>query len=193
MFKEFIKGLWEENPVWRLLLGMCPALAVTTTAINGMAMGLATTFVLIGGGVVNSLLKNIIPQKVRIPCYIVVISTFVTIVDMVLGAYFPEIHSVLGLFIPLIVVNCLILGRSEAFATHNPIHLAIIDAIGMGVGFTWGLTLLGGIREFFGFGSIFQLQILGDWFTPWVVMILPAGAFLTMGVVLGVFNNISEG
>jgi electron transport complex protein RnfE len=192
LWKEFIKGLWDENPVWTLLLGMCPVLAVTNTAVNGLAMGLATTFVLLGGGIVNSLLKNVIPHKVRIPCYIVVIATFVTIADYVMAAYFPEVHKLLGLFIPLIVVNCLILGRSESFATQNPIHYAIFDALGMGVGFTWALTFLGIIREILGFGSIFRVQVLGDWFTPWIIAILPAGAFITMGIVMGLFNVIKN-
>ena len=192
LWKEFAKGLWDENPVWVLLLGMCPLLAVTNTAVNGLAMGLATAFVLLGGGIVNSLLKNVIPHKVRIPCYIVVIATFVTIADYVMAAYFPEVHKLLGLFIPLIVVNCLILGRSESFATQNPVHYAISDALGMGVGFTWALTFLGIIREIFGFGSIFGVQVLGDWFTPWIIAVLPAGAFLTMGIVLAIFNVLKS-
>ncbi|MGM0470985.1 MAG: electron transport complex subunit RsxE [Bacillota bacterium] len=192
LMKEFIKGLWRENPVWVLLLGMCPTLAVTNTAVNGLAMGLATTFVLLGGGIVNSLLKNVIPDKVRIPCYIVIIATFVTIADYVINAFFPEIYAVLGLFIPLIVVNCLILGRSESFATQNPVHFAISDALGMGMGFTWALTFLGMIRELFGFGEIFGVQILGDWFTPWIIMVLPGGAFLTLGIVMGIFNAFKD-
>lgn len=192
LIKDFTRGLWAENPVWVLLLGMCPVLAVTTTAVNGFAMGLATSFVLLGGGIVNSLLRNIIPDKVRIPCYIVVIATFVTIADYVMAAYVPEIHSFLGLFIPLIVCNCLILGRSEAFAGKNPVNKAAFDALGMGIGFTWALTLLGSIREIFGFGSIFGIQIFGDWFTPWIIMVLPGGAFITLGLVLGFFNLIKS-
>ncbi len=195
LWKDFVKGLWKENPVWVMLLGMCPTLAVTNTATNGLAMGLATSFVLLGGGIVNSLLKNIIPDEVRIPSFIVVIATFVTIVDYSAKAYVPAIAESLKLFIPLIVVNCLILGRSESFASKNPVHRSIADALGMGVGFTWALTFLGTIREVIGFGTIFrgtgmELQVMGEWFQPWLIMVLPAGAFLTLGVVLGFFNYL---
>ncbi|GAB6138400.1 electron transport complex subunit RsxE [Halanaerobaculum tunisiense] len=197
LWKDFVKGLWEENPVWVALLGMCPTLAVTNTATNGLAMGLATSFVLLGGGLVNSLLKNIIPDEVRIPSFIVVIATFVTIVDYVTKAYFPGIAASLKLFIPLIVVNCLILGRSESFASQMPVHRAIADALGMGVGFTWALTFLGVFREVLGFGTIFKgtnftIQVMGESFTTWSIMVLPAGAFLSLGFILGIFNAIQD-
>jgi electron transport complex protein RnfE len=197
LWKDFIKGLWEENPVWVMLLGMCPTLAVTNTATNGFAMGLATSFVLLGGGTVNSLIKKLIPNEVRIPSFIVVIATFVTIVDYFTKAYVPSVASSLKLFIPLIVVNCLILGRSESFASQQPVHRAIADALGMGVGFTWALTLLGSFREILGFGTLFRgtglaVQVMGDWFQPWLIMVLPAGAFLSLGALLGVFNLIQD-
>ncbi len=197
LWKDFVKGLWEENPIWVMLLGMCPTLAVTNTATNGFAMGIATSFVLLGGGTVNSLIKDLVPDEVRIPSFIVVIATFVTVVDYVTKAYFPAIAASLKLFIPLIVVNCLILGRSESFASNNPVHRAIADALGMGVGFTWALTLLGVFREILGFGTVFRgtgftIQVMGDWFQPWLIMVLPAGAFLSLGVLLGIFNYIQD-
>ncbi|WP_408954929.1 electron transport complex subunit RsxE [Natroniella sp. ANB-PHB2] len=193
--QDFLKGLWQENPVFVMLLGMCPVLAVTSTATTGLFMGLATSFVLLGGGIVNSLLKNIIPGDVRIPSFIVVIATFVTIVDLGARAYFPEIAEQIALFIPLIIVNCLILNRSEAFASKVSIPRAIADALGMGIGFTWILTVLGGIREIFGFGTLFRgtgmtMQIMGDWYQPISVITLPAGAFITLGLLVGFFNLI---
>jgi len=194
LWKDFVKGLWEENPVWVMLLGMCPTLAVTNTATNGFAMGLATTFVLLGGGLVNSAVKDLIPEEVRIPSFIVVIATFVTIVDYTAKAYVPTIAESLSLFIPLIVVNCLILGRSESFASQKPVHRAIADALGMGAGFTLALTSLGVIREVLGFGTVFGSAVPGltSWFQPWGIMVLPAGAFLSLGVVLGVLNMVRE-
>ena len=194
LWKDFVKGLWEENPVWVMLLGMCPTLAVTNTATNGFAMGLATTFVLLGGGIVNSAVKDLIPSEVRIPSFIVVIATFVTIVDYSTKAYFPAIAESLSLFIPLIVVNCLILGRSESFASKMPVHRSIADALGMGAGFTLALTSLGVVREVLGFGTVFGASIPGltSWFQPWGIMVLPAGAFLSLGVVLGVLNSIRQ-
>ena len=194
LWKDFVKGLWDENPVWVMLLGMCPTLAVTNTATNGIAMGLATTFVLLGGGIVNSAVKDLIPAEVRIPSFIVVIATFVTIVDYTAKAYVPEIAASLSLFIPLIVVNCLILGRSESFASKMPVHRSIADALGMGAGFTLALTSLGIVREILGFGTVFGSPIPGltSWFQPWGIMVLPAGAFLSLGVVLGLLNVIRD-
>lgn len=189
--QEFLKGLWNEHPTFRLLIGMCPTLAVTTAAANGLAMGLATTFVLICSSVIISLMRNLIPKKVRIPCYIIIIATFVTIVDMVLAANFPELHKVLGLFIPLIVVNCIILGRAEAYASKMPVFYSFIDALGMGVGITWGLTFLGSVRELLGMGSIFGHAILPATTTSWVIFILPPGAFFTLGIVVGAMNQIN--
>ncbi|MCK8815856.1 electron transport complex subunit E [Natroniella sulfidigena] len=195
--RDFVKGLWEENPVFVMLLGMCPVLAVTSTATNGLFMGLATSFVLFGAGIVNSLLQNIIPDEVRIPSFIVVIATFVTIVDLVSRAYFPGIAEQLALFIPLIIVNCLILNRSEAFASNVNVLRAIIDALGRGLGFTWALTFLGGIREILGFGTLFRgtesvIQVLGEWYQPMLIAILPAGAFITLGIVVALFNVIMD-
>ncbi|UCG38415.1 MAG: electron transport complex subunit E [bacterium] len=190
--KEFTKGLVKENPVFRMVLGLCPALAVTSTAMNGIAMGLATTFVLVCSNVVVASLRSIIPSKVRIPSFIIVIASFVTIVDLTMNAWAHQMHKTLGLFIPLIVVNCLILGRSEAFASRNPIAVSLVDGIGMGVGFTISLGLLGAVREILGGGTILGFPVLGTGYTDMLVMILPPGAFLAMGVMLGVFNSLDR-
>lgn len=192
--RDFINGLWNENPTFRLVLGMCPTLAVTNAAMNGLAMGLATAFVLIFSELFISLLKNVIPDKVRIPGYVIVIATFVTIADYVLKAYLPDIAEVLGLFIPLIVVNCIILGRCEAFSSKQPAMHSIMDAMGMGLGFTWALTLLASIREILGMGTVFgwHIPLFTDFWTPWTIMVLPAGAFITLGVLLGVMNHLTK-
>jgi electron transport complex protein RnfE len=189
---DFKNGLWAENPIIRLVIGMCPTLAVTNTSANGLAMGLATSFVLIMSEIVISLIKKLIPANVRIPSYILIIATFVTFTDYFLKAFFPGIAASLSIFIPLIVVNCLILGRQEAFASKHSTPRAIADGIGMGLGFTWVLTLLGMIREFFGMGSMFGVQLLGDWYRPMVIMVLPAGAFITLGILVGIMNQISR-
>jgi Na+-translocating ferredoxin:NAD+ oxidoreductase subunit E len=188
---EFMKGLWDQNPVLRQLLGLCPALAVTVSALNGMAMGLATTFVLVSASLLISLIRNLIPSQVRIASFIVVIATFVTIVDLVMKAQFPAMSKSLGAFIPLIVVNCVILGRQEAFASRNNPGRALLDALGMGFGFTLALIILGGIRELLGTGRLFEFTVLPGW-EPWVIMILPAGAFLTLGLMLGTVNIINR-
>ncbi len=187
---EFRRGLWTENPVFRQLLGMCPTLAVTNSAINGLAMGLATTFVLVSSSAIVSLIRKLVPNQVRIAAFTVIIATFVTVADQVMAAYFPAISKALGPYVPLIVVNCIILGRQEAYASKNPVHKSILDAVVMGCGFIATLTVLGSIREILGSGSIFGAQILGEWFKPWVIMILPAGAFLSLGIGLGVINYI---
>lgn len=190
IWKEFAKGIWENNPVLVQVLGLCPTLAVTATAANGIAMALATTFVLIFSSLIISSVRKLIPTQVRIASYIVIIATFVTIVDIVMKAKFPEMSKNLGPYIPLIVVNCIILGRQEAFSAKNNPFRALIDSIGMGTGFLIVLTTLGGIREIFGKGTLLGFTILGDWYTPWLVMILPAGAFLTLGFILGGVNFI---
>ncbi len=190
--KEFTKGWWENNPVFKQVLGMCPVLAVTVSAINGIAMGLATAFVLIFSSLIISSIRNLIPTQVRIASYIVVIAAFVTIVDLVMKAQFPELSKSLGPYIPLIVCNCLILGRQEAFASKNPVHRSVVDALGMGAGFTLALFLLGGVREIFGSRTLFGVQVMPDMYEPWLVMILPAGAFLTLGLMMGWFNTFSE-
>lgn len=192
MWKEFIKGLWKENAVFRQLMGMCPTLAVTNAAVNGLAMGLATLFVLVCSSIIVAIIKDYIPKKVRIPSFIVIIATFVTIADLFMAAFFPDIQKVLGLFIPLIVVNCLILGRAEAFASKNPVKYSFMDALGMGIGFTWALTLLGIIREVLGMGSIFGVNVMGASFTPWIIFVLPPGAFITLGILLGIINTFSK-
>jgi Na+-translocating ferredoxin:NAD+ oxidoreductase subunit E len=188
--QEFSKGILKENPVFRLLLGMCPVLAVSITAVNGFGMGVAALFVLLCSNIVISLFKGFIPAKVRIPAYILIIATFVTIVDMVLNAYASGLHEALGIFIPLIVVNCVILGRAEAFARKNTLSRSIIDALGMGIGFTLSLTFLGIIRELFGAGSIFNIEVMGAAFQPMMLLATAPGAFITLGIMLGLFNLI---
>jgi electron transport complex protein RnfE len=189
--KEFTKGLWEENPVLVLVLGMCPTLAVTSSMKNGMGMGLATLFVLLGSNLVVSLVRNIIPKKVRIPCYIVIIATFVTLVGMITSAYFPAIDKALGIFIPLIVVNCIVLGRAEAFASKNGVFRSVVDGLGMGVGFTLTLMALGGVREFLGGGTLFEIQMVPGWQHEFMIMKFAPGAFIMLGFFLAGMNWIS--
>jgi electron transport complex protein RnfE len=191
VMKEFTKGLWNEVPPFRLVLGLCPVLAVTTAARNGLGMGLATTFVLVCSNTLISLLRTIIPGKVRIASYIVVIASFVVIVELVMQAYFYPLYKILGIFIPLIVVNCIILGRAEAFASKNTLLLSIADGLGMGLGFTISLTFLGGIREILGDGTIFGHPIMWSSFEPFSVMVQPPGAFICLGIILGIMNFIS--
>ena len=186
--KELTKGLYRENPVFRLALGLCPALAVSTSVKNSLGMGAAATFVLLGSNIVIALLGKVIPAKVRIPCFIVVIASFVTIVELVMGAYLPELAKSLGIFIPLIVVNCIILGRAEAFASKNGLWLSIMDGIGMGLGFTLAIVLIGAIREILGDGKLFGYMVFGPDFQPMLIMILAPGAFITIGLLMGYFN-----
>jgi electron transport complex protein RnfE len=190
--KKLTNGLIKENPIFVQLLGMCPTLAVTTSAINGLGMGLATTAVLAASNVVISMLRKVIPSKIRIPAFIVVIASFVTIIEMVLEGYFVDLYNALGLFIPLIVVNCIILARAEAFAFKNNVFSSLLDGIGMGVGFTLALTLLGSIREIIGAGSIFGITLFGAAYKPALIMILPPGAFLALGILLAIKNIMSE-
>ena len=182
-------GLGKENPTFVLMLGMCPTLATTTSAINGLSMGLATMFVLICSNIVISLIKNITPDMVRIPVFIVVIASFVTILQMVMQAYFPDIYITLGLFIPLIVVNCIILGRAEAFAAKNGPVESLMDGIGIGLGFTVGLTLLGICREILGAGAIFGYVLLPETYNM-LLFVLPPGAFITLGYLVAIINRI---
>lgn len=190
--KIFMNGIVKENPIFRLLLGMCPTLAVTTAAINGLGMGLATTAVLVGSNAVIALIKDLIPSKIRIPSFIVVIASFVTIIGMLMKAYLPALDKSLGLFIPLIVVNCIILARAESFASKNGVVASIADGLGMGLGFTLALTILASIRELLGAGSIFGVSVLGASFEPVIIMILPPGAFLTLGLLLGLLNKMTQ-
>ncbi|MBP7568542.1 MAG: electron transport complex subunit E [Acidobacteria bacterium] len=189
--QEILKGLWDQNPILRQLLGMCPTLAVTVTALNGVAMGLAVVFVLTCSNLMISLVRRLVPSQVRIAAYIVIIATFVTVVDLTMKARFPELSSSLGAFIPLIVVNCIILGRAEAFASKNGPWRSVLDAVGMGAGFTAGLTFLASLREILGSGTLFGVTVFPVW-EPWVVMILPAGGFLTLGLILGGVNLINR-
>lgn len=190
-WKDLINGLWNENPAFRIVIGNCPTLAVTTEAVNGISMGLAAGFVLICSSTLISLLRPFIPPKSRIPIYIVIISTFVTIADYFLKAQFPDIHRVLGIFIPLIVVNCIIMGRAEAFAGKNPPLRSFLDAVGMSIGYTWAITLLASIREILGNGTWFGMQVMHTGYLPWLVMLMPPGGFLTLGLLLGGSNWIS--
>ena len=191
-YEEMMKGLWRDNPVFVQVLGMCPMLAVTNTAVNALAMGLATLFVLVGSSFLVSVMRSLIPKQVRISSYIIIIATFVTIIDYSLLAVFPKIHKELGAFIPLITANCLILGRQEAFASRNSVGYAVMDAIGMSVGFLFALLALGGVREILGEGALFGFNLFGPNFEPWVIMILPPGGFLTLGLILLFFNWVTE-
>lgn len=196
-WKELIKGLWSENPIFRLVLGMCPTLAVTTSLENALGMGVAATFVLVCSNMVISAIRGIVPAQVRIPCFIVVIATFVTVVDLVMHGFVPELHASLGLFIPLIVVNCIILGRAEAFASKHPVLLSAADGLGMGLGFTLGLSIIGICRELLGAGSLTvwkglpSLHIPGV--TPIALMVLAPGGFIALGSLLALMNNIQAG
>lgn len=192
MIKDFLKGLWKENPIFVQVLGMCPTLAVTTKALFGLSMGLATTFVVVSSSVVISLVRKFVPRQVRIPIFTVIIATFVTAADYFLKANFFQISKALGPYIPLIVVNCVILGRAEAFASKNKVGRSFLDALGMGVGFTVALIVLGAIREILGAGTVFGIHIMWKGFTNWIVMVLPAGAFITLGLLVGVFNILDK-
>ena len=187
--KVFTNGLFRVNPTFALLLGMCPTLGVTTSAGNGMGMGLATAFVLIMSNLVIALVAKIIPDKIRIPSFIVIIAAFVTVVDLCMAAYLPALHASLGLFIPLIVVNCIVLGRAEAFASKNRVIPSIFDGLGMGLGFTFSLTLLGAIREFLGSGKMFNLSIYPDNFGM-LIFVLAPGAFIALGYLIAIVNRI---
>lgn len=190
--QEVTKGFFKDNPVFVMALGLCPTLAVTTSVENAVGMGLASTFVLLCANIIISLIKGFIPAKIRIPCYIVVIASFVTIVDMVMHAYLPELHKNLGIFIPLIVVNCMILGRAEAFASKNNLIKSIADGIGMGIGFTLALVVIGAIREILGAGQFLGFSIAPQSFQPVLVAILAPGAFIVMGVLMGLMNLIKK-
>lgn len=188
--KFFTNGLIKENPTFVLVLGTCPTLAVTTASINGLGMGAATTFVLVFSNLIIALLKNFIPDKVRIAAFIVVIATFVTIVDLVMKAYTPDVYKTLGIFIPLIVVNCIILGRAEAFAQKNKPIPAILDGLGMGIGFTLAITLMASVRELLGNGSIFDIRLLSEDAKTILIFILPPGAFITYGYLIAIMNRM---
>jgi len=189
-WKNFTKGFIKENPVFVLLLGLCPTLGVTTSAINGLGMGLATTFVLVGSNVVISLIKNMIPAKVRIPSFIVVIASFVTMIDLSMAAFVPALYASLGLFIPLIVVNCIVLGRAEAFASKNTIFSSLIDGLGMGLGFTFALTLLGGIRELLGSYALFGHKFIQT--DGVLVFILAPGGFLVLAYLIALMRKLNK-
>lgn len=190
--KHLVNGLWKENPTVVLVLGTCPTLAVTTEAFNGLGMGLATTFVLFFSNTFIALLKNLIPDKVRIAGFIIVIASFVTVVDLVMKAYVPGLYATLGIFIPLIVVNCILLGRAEAFAQKNSVIPAMLDGLGMGIGFTLALTLMGGFREMIGNGSIFGLKFVSENAKTILLFIMPPGAFFTFGYLIALTNRIKK-
>jgi electron transport complex protein RnfE len=189
--KEFAKGIVSDNPLFRLLLGMCPALAVTTSVNNGLGMGVAVTGVLLASNIVVSAMRKVIPSSVRIPAFIVIIATFVTITDMLMHAFTPALYTALGIFIPLIVVNCIILGRAESFASRNTMLPAIVDALGMGIGFTVALVMVSAVREVLGAGTFFGLQLLPE-NIPALIMILPPGGFITLGCILGLMNKFQR-
>jgi len=190
--QEFTKGIIKENPVFVMALGLCPTLAVSTSVQNAIGMGAAATFVLLCSNIIISLIKNFIPSKVRIPCFILVIASFVTIVDMVMEAYVPPLHKSLGIFIPLIVVNCIILGRAEAFASKNGVFKSMLDGLGMGLGFMLAIIVIASIREILGTGGIFNAKILPASYKPMIVAILPPGAFVTIGLLMGLLNILKN-
>lgn len=191
-FKELTKGLMKENPIFVQFLGMCATLAVTTSVTNGIGMGLSTTAVLVASNIIISLIRNLIPDKVRIAAYIIVIAGCVTAVEMVLNAFAPSVSKSLGIFIPLIVVNCIILGRAEAFASKNGVIKSALDGIGMGLGFTLALIILASVREILGNGTFMGIELFGDKFQPATILILPPGAFIMLGIILAVINLISK-
>ena len=188
--ENLTRGIIRENPIFVMMLGMCPTLGVTTSAINGVGMGTATLFTLILSNFMISLVKNIIPETVRIPCYIVIIASFVTIIDLLMQAYLPELHLALGIYIPLIVVNCIILGRAEAFASKNSVLQSIYDGIGLGCGFLLALTLLGSLRELLGNGTLFGWDLFGEHITPMLIFIMPPGAFLALAAIILTVNKL---
>ena len=190
--QNFLKGIIKENPIFVMLLGMCPTLGVTSSAFNGLGMGIATAFVLLMSNIVVSLVKSTIPAKVRIPAFIIIIASFVTIVEMILEAFVPFLYEQLGIFIPLIVVNCIILGRAEAFASKNNVLSSAIDAIGMGLGFTMALTILGSVREILGNGSLFGFKFVSEDANTFILFILPPGAFIALAYLTVLFNKISS-
>jgi electron transport complex protein RnfE len=192
MITDFTKGFWRENPVFIQVLGMCPTLAVTTKALFGFSMGMATTFVVVSSSTVIALIRKLVPEQVRIPMFTVIIATFVTAADYFLKANFYQISKALGPYVPLIVVNCLILGRAEAFASKRSVPRSFLDALGMGLGFTCALLVLGSCREVLGSGTVFGHRIMWKGFEPWVVMMLPAGAFITLGFLVGIFKVIDK-
>jgi len=192
LLKIFTNGIVAENPIFKLVLGTCPTIAITTSAMNGIGMGAAATFVLVGSNAVISMLRKFIPDNVRIPAFIVVICTFVTLVQMMMHAFLPSLYEALGIFIPLIVVNCIILARAESFASKNGVVASIFDGLGMGVGFTLAITLIGSIRELLGAGTLFGLQVMGAGYEPMLLMILAPGGFIVFGTMLGVVNTIMK-
>ena len=189
-YQNFTRGLIRENPTFVMLLGMCPTLGVTTSAYNGLGMGLATLFVLLLSNTAISSIKSLIPDTIRIPCFITIIASFVTVVELLMQAYFPDIYNALGIYIPLIVVNCIILGRAEAFASRNNIWQSIMDALGMGLGFTGALTILGLVREILGAGSAFGYSFVNDAANPILLFIMPPGAFLALAGLIILFNHL---
>ncbi|MBD3272298.1 MAG: RnfABCDGE type electron transport complex subunit E [Elusimicrobia bacterium] len=191
LWNDFIKGIIRENPVLRLMIGLCPVLAVSTSAFDALGMGIATTFVLVSSNFTVSLLRRLIPNEIRIPIFIVTISSFVTIADYVMKAYAPELSKSLGVFVPLIVVNCIILGRSEAFAYKNTIVSSVLDGLGMGLGFILAILLLGSVREVLGNGTWFSIPVLGSNYQPFLIMVLPPGAFLVIGFLMAGLNKLS--
>jgi electron transport complex protein RnfE len=191
MLNEFTKGMWKENPTFKMALGLCPTLAISTSVVNGFGMGVAAAFVLVGANIFISLTRNIIPEKVRIPCFVVIIATFVTIVEFAMKAYAPLLSRSLGIYVPLIVVNCVVLGRAEAFSSKHPPVKSILDSLGMGLGFTWALVVVSFIRELLGNGTIFGFCINRS-FKPALFMILAPGALLTIGILMGAISHFTD-
>ncbi len=190
--KLFMNGILNENPTFRLVLGMCPTLAVTTQAVNGIGMGLATTFVMLFSNMAISLLRRQIPEKIRIPVFVIIIATFATLVDLLMQAYTPALYEALGIFIPLIVVNCVLFARAESFAFKNPVLPSVVDALGMGIGYTLALTLLASIREIIGSGSLFGVALFSPAFEPAIMFVMAPGGFITLGILMGLLNHLQK-
>lgn len=191
-WKELVRDIWDDNPTFRMILAMCPTMGATTMAVNGLAMGLSTMIATMASSATVGALRNVIPAEVRLPAYMIIIAFWVTLVDIFLRAYVPPLSAALGPYVPLIITNCFVLGRAEAFASQNSPGLSALDALGVGLGFTMSLTLLGIIREFLGFGSLFGIQLFVGW-TNWVIMIIPTGAFLMVGLYVGIVKHFSPG
>lgn len=191
-WQELVRDIWDDNPTFRMILAMCPTMGATNMAVNGLAMGLATLVATVASSATVAVLRNVIPAEVRLPAYMIIIAFWVTVVDIFLRAYVPPLSAALGPFVPLIITNCFVLGRAEAFASQNGPGLSALDAVGVGLGFTMSLTLLGIIRELLGFGSLFGIQFFSNW-TAWVIMIIPAGAFLLVGLYVGIVKHFSPG
>lgn len=192
-YQEFVKGLWKENPIFRTVLGMCPTMGATGTVLAGLTIGLGTAFAVAMSSFLISVVRTLVPDQIRLVAYMIIIAASVTIVDIFLSAYMPAVRALLGPYVPLIITNCFVLGRAEAFARNHKPWFSLLDALGVGLGFTLGTTFIGIVRELLGFGSVFSVRVLGASWTPWIIMVIPAGAFLMVGILIGLVRHFSPG